>query len=134
MTSSTRPAVYWLIIALVALMTYRIVPIFPYAELGDTIPISWTLAFNGDIFMVLTAPIVAYLLVRQTGLWVWTIAIVWHALGIKDYINGITLSRIDPDPNTPPELIWVLVVGAVLQIINIVLLSRPAVRAYFLKS
>jgi len=94
---------------------------------------SWFVPLTGDAFVGITALIVAGLLWRSQGLAVWTIGIVWHVIGIKDYIAGLQLLVADPpiESPAPAEVFFVILgVGAFLQIISIYLLSRY--RSYFL--
>ena len=55
----------WVVIGLSALMTYRLVAIAGFADLGDGTPDYWVVAFTGDTFMGATAPIVAILLWKK---------------------------------------------------------------------
>ena len=131
---ASRPPGFWVVIVLTALMFYRIVGFFGLTTLGDTQPMGWIVAFTGDAFMGVTALIVAGLLWKYRGLGVWTIAIVWHVIGIKDYLAGTQLAIVEPPIDAEPGGLGVFFVifgvGILLHIISIYLLSRN--RNYYL--
>ncbi|MEL6361831.1 MAG: hypothetical protein AAFR21_12175 [Pseudomonadota bacterium] len=129
--NSKRPALHIWAVALTALMTYRLLPLVSYGDLGDSVPISWVNPFTGDILIGLTAPIMAFLLARRQTLFVWTVAIVWHALGIWDYCTGIILDFVDPITWAPPGALELLVAGVLIQLLNVYILTRPRmIQAY----
>ena len=85
-------------------------------------PQFWIVAFTGDAFMAVTAPIIVILLLRTRGLAVWTIAIAWQVIGIKDYSAGLQFYAMDPNQG---NLLWfILGGGTVIHLLNIYLLSR----------
>lgn len=115
---------FWVVISLSALMTYRLVAVGGFADLGEGTPEFWVVAFTGDTFMGLTAPIVAYLLWKTRGLAIWTTAIVWHAIGIKDYIAGLEFVGVElPSGSSASLIIPILVVGISVQLLCIYLLA-----------
>lgn len=126
-----KPAYYWLAVALTALMTYRLLPLVSYADLGGSVPISWVNPFTGDILVGATAPIMTYLLIRYRTLAVWTFVVVWHALGIWDYMTGVILDVVDPIPWAPPGSRTLLVTGVIVQVINMVILTQRAFHDYY---
>ena len=131
--STTRPPGFWVVIVLTALMFYRIVPLFSsISTLGDTMPMGWIVAITGDAFMGVTALIVAGLLWKYRGLAVWTIAIVWHVIGIKDYLVGTQLAIVEPPAQTGGGGVFFVIfgVGILMHIISLYLLSRY--RNYYL--
>ncbi len=115
----------WLVIGLSALMTYRLVAIAGFSDLGDGTPDYWVVAFTGDMFMGITASIVAILLWKTRGIAIWTIAIAWHAIGIKDYLAGSQFLGVDIPDGTPLEaLVTIFAVGISFHVICIFLLTR----------
>ncbi|MEM6891622.1 MAG: hypothetical protein AAF636_26395 [Pseudomonadota bacterium] len=73
----------------------------------------------------------AYLLVKHRTLAVWTTVVTWHALGIWDYTTGVILDFVDPIPWAPPGSRTLLTTGIVLQVINLVILTRRSFHDYF---
>ena len=88
----------WVVIGLSALMVYRLVAFIGFSDFGDGTPEFWVVAFTGDAFMGVTAPIVAIMLWKTRGLAIWTTAIAWHVIGIKDYLAGAQFLAVEvPD-------------------------------------
>jgi len=110
---------------LTLIMTYRVTPIFLMSEVGGTIPEFWGVAFRGDIFIGITAPIVAWLLWRKQGLAVWTVAIVWQFIGIKDFLTGLEFHFIQPfDPSMGSIPIVLLGGGPLVHLVAVYLLIK----------
>ena len=82
---ATRPIGLWVVIVLSALMVLRTFALTRIPNLGETGPEFWRVAFTGDVFVGITALIVAGLLWRVRGLAVWTIGIVWQVIGLQDF-------------------------------------------------
>ena len=116
---------FQVVIWLTAIMTYRLVVAGGFADLGEGTPEFWVVALTGDTFMGLTAPIVAYLLWKNRGLAIWTTAIVWYAIGIKDYLAGLMFAGIElPDGTSAGMLVPILIVGIGFHVLCIYLLAR----------
>ena len=112
-------------IGLSALMFYRTTVAFQISEIGEGTPDFWIVAISGDVFMGLTAPIVAVLLWKKRGMAIWITAIVWHAIGIKDYLAGSQFLGVAlPGYATVGMLAPIFVVGITFHLICIFLLSR----------
>ena len=119
------PTGLWVAIGITALMVYRLMAVTFLPEVGNTVPEMWGVAFRGDTFIGATALIIAYLLWKSRGLAVWTIAIVWHWIGIKDFASGIEFHFIEPfDPSMGNTVLVPLIGGPILQLIAVYLLVR----------
>jgi hypothetical protein len=95
------------------------------SSLRDTIPEFWIAAFTGDAIVGITAPIAAVLLWRYRGLAVWTIGIVRHVIGIKDYTVGMQLHFVEPfDRSVGNMPLAIFVGGIVVNLLCIYLLVR----------
>lgn len=124
-SDTTMPTGLWVAIGITALMVYRLLGFNFLGEVGNTIPEMWGVAFRGDIFIGATALIVAYLLWKSRGLAVWTIAIVWHWVGIRDYVSAIEFQFIEPfDPSLGNAILVPLFGGLILQLIAAFLLVK----------
>lgn len=123
---AARPIGVWVVVIVSALMAHRVSVVqYMFDPRLFPTPAFWQVAFVGDVFIGLTAPIVALLLWKQHGLAVWTLAIVWQVVGIKDYLTGWQLFRIEPfDPALGQLPLGFFVVGSSLHLLNIYLLSR----------
>lgn len=139
MTTSDQPAISHIghplglriAIVLTLIMIYRLTPIFMLSEVGESIPEFWGVAFRGDIFIGATAPVVAWLLWRRRGLGVWTVGLVWHFIGIKDFIAGLEFHLIQPfDPSMGSIPVVILGGGPLVHLIAVYFLIRH--RAHYL--
>ena len=95
-SGATRPIGLWVVIVLSALMVFRTFALRAIPNLGETGPEFWIVAFTGDVFVGITALIVAGLLWRVRGLAVWTIGIVWQVIGLQDFTVAWQLFYIEP--------------------------------------
>ena len=131
---ATRPIGLWVVIVLSALMVFRIVALRGIPNLGETGPEFWIVAFTGDVFVGITALIVAGLLWRVRGLAVWTIGIVWHVIGLNDFTVAWQLFYIEPPffdtGNMGNVPLVIFAVGIVVHLLCIYLLVRY--RRYYL--
>lgn len=64
---------------------------------GDP-PIAWLMPLIGDAVIGISGLLVAYLLARRSGLWVWATALVWNALGIWDAMSAYIVHLTTPWP------------------------------------
>lgn len=64
---------------------------------GDP-PAAWLLPLIGDAIIGISALWIAYLLLKQTGLWVWTVIVAWNALSIWDSLSAFVVSTTNPWP------------------------------------
>ena len=125
--TSSRPLSrgLWVVIGLTALMVHRLAALFSFSDLGEGTPDFWVVAFTGDTFIGVTAPIVAFMLWKNRGLAVWTTAIVWHVIGIKDYSAGAQFAALEtPDGMSASVILPVFAVGISVHLLCIFLLVR----------
>ena len=131
---ATRPIGLWVVIVLSALMVFRTFALRGIPNLGETGPEFWIVAFTGDVFVGITALIVAGLLWRVRGLAVWTIGIVWQVIGLNDFTVAWQLFLIEPpffDTGNMGNVPFVIfAVGIVVHLLCIYLLVRY--RRYYL--
>jgi len=98
-------------------------------------PAAWLFPACVDVFLGLTAPVVAFIVWRRTGLGVWVTAIVWFALSISDHLDGATAALVGPVPvNTPPWIAAGFLFLTALDLIALVLLTRRRMKAHYLSS
>jgi hypothetical protein len=64
---------------------------------GDP-PAVWLLPLIGDAIIGLSALWIAFLIVKKSGLWVWTSIIVWNALAIWDALSAFVIHTTNPWP------------------------------------
>jgi hypothetical protein len=64
---------------------------------GDPPP-AWLMPLVGDAVIGITGLWVAYLILRKTGLWVWTTVIVWNSLAIWDALSAFAIHTTNPWP------------------------------------
>ena len=117
------------------LFVYRLSSLRFIPNVGDAdTPEAWLIPYVGDSIQGLLALVVAYLLLRYRGVVVWAVAIAYHVSGIRDYMNGFMMERLDPVLNGPgPEWLleaW-LSVWAIIEIAVLVVLARTVVAHYF---
>jgi hypothetical protein len=114
---------------LTGVMLYRALPApFVWGELGKSIPQVWIIPFRGDVFVGLTALIIAYLLWKRRGLMPWTIGIVFHVIGMTDFLVAAQLFFLAPMPMVPN--LDFMIVAISVQLLCIALLVRN--RDYYL--
>jgi len=113
------------VIGLSALVVYRLVALPGLLDLGDSTPEFWVVAFTGDTFMGVTALIIAIMLWKTRGLAIWTTAIAWHMIGIKDYLAGAQFLAVElPDGASLSVIVPIFAVGISAQVLCIFLLVR----------
>ncbi|KPJ90960.1 MAG: hypothetical protein AMJ53_12620 [Gammaproteobacteria bacterium SG8_11] len=64
---------------------------------GDP-PSAWLMPLVGDAIIGVTALWIAFLILKKTGLWVWTAIIVWNALAIWDALSAFIIHITNPWP------------------------------------
>lgn len=74
---------------------------------GDP-PAAWLMPLVGDAVIGITGLWVAYLLIKKTGLFVWTTIIVWNSLAIWDALSAFAIHTTNPWP----EFFMIKLVGA----------------------
>lgn len=101
---------------------------------GDP-PAAWLMPLLGDAIIGLSALIIAYLILKKTGLWVWTAVITWNVVAIWDALAAYTLHLTNPWPEffmieaLGPAMFF----GAIAMHLAIVILaSRPVTKQQLL--
>lgn len=102
---------------------------------GDP-PSAWLMPLIGDAVIGISALWIAYLILRKSGLWVWTAIIVWNSLAIWDALSAYIIHTTNPWP----EFFMIELVGSsmffvasAMHLMIIILACRPEVRAELLK-
>lgn len=101
---------------------------------GDP-PAAWLMPLVGDAIIGITALAMAYLILKKSGLWVWTAIIVWNAVAIWDALSAFIIHTTNPWP----EFFMIKLVGSsmffiasAMHLVIIILASRSDVRKGFL--
>ena len=89
----------------------------------------------GDAVIGIAGLFIAFLILKKTGLWVWTAIIVWNALAIWDALSALIIHTTNPWP----EFFIVKLLGlsmffaaAAMHLIIFVLASRADMIEFFL--
>jgi len=61
-------------------------------------PVSWMMPLIGDAVIGTSALVVAFLMIKMKGLWVWTTIVVWNCLAIWDAMSAYIIHLTDPWP------------------------------------
>ena len=135
--SRNRPLPRGLVVAIVltGLMFYRAPPApFVWGRLGEDIPQVWQIPFSGDVFIGLTAWVVAYLLWKRGGPVVWMLGIVFHAVGIQDFLVAAQMMFLAPNPMIPDPYNGLMFMNTLISVhlLCIALLMRN--RDHYLKT
>jgi len=100
---------------------------------GDP-PWPWLMPLIGDAVVGLSGLFMAYLVLKRTGLAVWTLLVTWNAIGIWDALSAYILSVTAPWP----EFFMLQIFGSMMffaasamHLILIYLLSRPQMLQHF---
>ena len=98
---------------------------------------AWLYPALVDIFIGITAPLVAFALWRKRGLAVWVTALVWFSISIFDHANGLTAALTTPVPvglggGSAPIAITGFLVLTVLDVVALVLLTHRKMKAHYL--
>ena len=78
-------------------MTLAFIPCVGGTTPGDP-PSAWLMPLVGDAIIGITALVIAFLILKKTGLWVWTAIIVWNAIAIWDALSAFTIHKTNPWP------------------------------------
>ena len=103
---------------------------------GDP-PLVWLMPLIGDAVVGLSGLVVAWLIARHVGLWVWTVIIAWNVVGIWDALSAFVISLTAPWPEFFMLQIFgasMFFVASAMHGVLIWLATRAEVRAHFLGS
>lgn len=94
-------------------------------------PAAWLMPLVGDAVIGVSALWIAFLIMKKTGLWVWTTIIVWNSLAIWDALSAYAIHTTNPWP----EFFMINLVGSsmffaasAMHLTIIILACRPDVR------
>jgi hypothetical protein len=136
-TPRIRPAAVVAVVALVLIQTYR-VSAFGLAQdaLANTSSQPWFVPALADFGFGVTAPIVGFALLRLTGLGVWVGGVVWLALSMFDFVDGLATNLAIGPPAafgiSASDATIVLLGWIALDVVALVLLGGAGVRGYYL--
>ena len=94
---------------------------------GDPPP-AWLMPLLGDAIIGITGLLVAYLIARKSGPWVWTSIIVWNAVAIWDALSAFVIHTTNPWPDFFMIRLlgpWMFFAASVMHLAIICLVSRP---------
>lgn len=101
---------------------------------GDP-PAAWLMPLIGDAVIGVTALVIAFLILRKRGLWVWMAIIVWNSVAIWDALSAYLVHLTTPWPEFfmlhlfGPSLFFA---ASALHLVLILLATRPKVRTQLL--
>ncbi len=78
-------------------MTLAFIPRVGGTTPGDPPP-AWLMPLVGDAVIGVTALLIVYLILKKTGLWVWTAIIVWNSVAIWDALSAYAIHTTNPWP------------------------------------
>jgi len=115
-------------------MTLAFIPRAGGANPGDP-PLAWLMPLLGDAVIGITGLLIAYLIVKKTGLWVWTTIIVWNAVAIWDALSAFIINTTNPWT----EFFMLQTFGSsmffaasAMHLAIIILVSQPTLKARYL--
>ena len=97
----------------------------------------WTIAFLGDFVIGTTALFLAYHIWKKPSAFLWGILLAWNAVGLFDLFGALSHSFSAPFSPFPEiginetSIRTILTLNTVIQLVAIVLMFRPKVKAYF---
>lgn len=101
---------------------------------GDP-PLAWLMPLIGDAVIGVSGLLIAYMLAKRTGLWVWTAAMIWNSLGIWDAMSAYIVHLTTPWPAFFMIQIFggaMFFMAAAMHAILVVLLLREPVKGHYL--
>lgn len=104
------------------------------ANPGDP-PVAWLMPLLGDAVIGISGLLIAFLVLKKTGLWVWTTIIAWNAVAIWDALSAFIIHTTNPWP----EFFMIQMLGSsmffaasAMHLAIIFLVSQPDLRARYL--
>ena len=98
-------------------------------------PSAWLMPLIGDAVIGVSALWIAYLIMRKTGLWVWTTIIVWNALAIWDALSAFIIHTTNPWPEffmIQTFGISMFFMASAMHLIILILAWQPKMKDHFL--
>ena len=128
-----------LILLLTVMLSGRAMTLAFIHRAGGTLPgdppAAWLMPLVGDAIIGITGLFIAYLILKKTGLWVWTAIIVWNSVAIWDALSAFIINTTNPWP----EFFMIKLVGSsmffaasAMHLAILVLACRSDARKYFI--
>jgi hypothetical protein len=97
---------------------------------------AWLYSGMVDVVIGVSAPVIAYLLWRRRGPWIWLVAVVWFTISIFDHTVAFANALATAIPTdflggNQPTVVTSLVIGAILDAAAIAALASRALRAHY---
>jgi len=141
MKASDRPALATSLVALWALVQTPRIAALPIIRdtLAGRAPDAWLYPGIVDVLVGITAPVIAYLLWRKRGPWIWLVALVWFTLSMLDHAGAFAVALTTAIPQAflgggKPTVVTSLVVGAALDAATILALISHPIRTHYVGS
>jgi len=103
-------------------------------EPGDP-PAAWLMPLLGDAIIGVSAVLVAFLIWKKRGLWVWTSIVVWNALAIWDALSAFIIHLTNPWPDFFMLQLFgpvMFFAASAMHLVIIVLACRKETREYYI--
>ena len=128
-----------LILLLTVMLSGRAMTLAFIHRAGGTLPgdppAAWLMPLVGDAIIGITGLFIAYLILKKTGLWVWTAIIVWNSIAIWDALSAYIIHMTNPWP----EFFMIKLVGSsmffaasAMHLAILVLACRSDARKHFI--
>ena len=128
-----------LILLLTVMLSGRAMTLAFIHRAGGTLPgdppAAWLMPLVGDAIIGITGLFIAYLILKKTGLWVWTAIIVWNSVAIWDALSAFIINTTNPWP----EFFMIKLVGSsmffaasAMHLAILVLACRSDARKHFI--
>ena len=104
------------------------------ANPGDP-PAAWLMPLIGDAVIGVTGLWIAYLMVKKTGLWVWTTIVIWNAVAIWDALSAFIVHKTVPWPGFFMTEIFgspMFFAAALMHLAIVVLLNQREIKSHYL--
>lgn len=101
---------------------------------GDP-PAAWMMPLVGDAVIGLTGLWIAYLILKKTGLWVWTTILVWNAIAIWDALSAFVIHQMTPWPDFFMIEMFgssMFFAAALMHLVIIILIHHPQIKSHYL--
>ncbi|MDA0812873.1 MAG: hypothetical protein O3C21_10865 [Verrucomicrobia bacterium] len=101
---------------------------------GDP-PLVWLMPLLGDAVIGISGLLIAYLVLKKTGLWVWTAIIVWNAVATWDALSAYVIQTTAPWPDFFMLRIFgtsMFFAAALMHLVIIYLVSQKDQRAKYM--
>jgi len=137
----SRPRAALNAVAIWALFQTARISAFPIISgvLDGKEPPAWLYPALVDVFVGATAPLLAFAVWRRTGLWTWLAALAWFTTSLVDHLGATIDTFWEPIPSallggSRSLVLSSLAIGMALDLLTLMALARPRLRAHFLSS